>query len=64
MSEVFLHGGSEKPLHKAVNVEDARVMGHPTRKVGDRVWDHSKGETCVVVNKARKSWISEHHIGK
>ena len=64
VSVMSLNGGSEKPLQKDVNVEDAKVMGYLPRKAGDRVWKHPKEEKCVIVIKARKSCISEQHTGK
>ena len=62
---VSLHGGPERPLHKAVrsksilpwrpqDIGDARVIGFLLRKAANGEWNQSKRKKCVVINKAEK----------
>jgi hypothetical protein len=40
------------------DVGDARVVGYLLRKAANREWNQPKGEKCVAVNKAGRSWGS------
>lgn len=43
-------------------VRDARVLGCLPRRAANKEWNQHKGNKCVALNKAERSWRPEAHF--